>query len=166
MKRLICFFLFFFVTILYGAEEVGVWGWRTSVWKKFLKEEFSMEAGILKAGEKGEMPVQEFKKYRLVILCQGGPSIPCTDEEIAIVAEYVKSGGKMLLFSGTPAGMFKGASVYDLSRAEEILGASSYFYGKSATEILTPDNPLVKEFTQKEYTWFEEAPGLSGITTA
>jgi hypothetical protein len=166
MKRLVLFVLLFFVTILYGAEEIGVWGWRRPAWKKFFKEEFSLDAGEIKAGEKGEVPVAEFKKYKLIILCQGGPSVPCTDEEISTITEYVKSGGKLFLFSGTPSGMFKGASAYDLSRAEEILGASTYFFGKGPAEILAPENPLVKEFTQKEYKWFEEAPGLSGITTA
>lgn len=168
MKRILFLFGFF---LIYGisiwAEEVAVWGWRTKIWEDFFRKEFSQSVSILKPGEKGRIPVEEFSKYKLIILDQGGPEIAATDEELNVVRNYLSSGGKILLFSGTVAAWLHGKTIYDLSRAEDIIGAGAYIYGEFETEILSPENPIVKDFDKKNYEWFKtRGPALGSITTA
>ncbi|MBI4027779.1 MAG: DUF4838 domain-containing protein [Verrucomicrobia bacterium] len=163
MKKF-CFCLFLFLSAsLARSAEVAVWGWHPDAWQAFFKKEFDLPVTILKPGENGRIPVEKFAPHSLVILDEGAPGVAATDAEIKTLAAYVSGGGHVMLFSGTVSGWLQGKTVFDLSRAAAILGASVYFHESFEIQVLVPDNPIVAHLAKKPAAWFKAAPGLSNL---
>lgn len=154
------------LTMFAEAQELAVWGWRTKVWQSFLSSQMGRSMVVLPSGEGGRIPVEEFAGRRVVVLDQGGQVPPITEEELQVVRRWVTEGGRLLLFSGTPASWLRGESVYDLRRGAELLGAGGYIYSEFEAQILAPSNPLLAALTHPPYQWFKSAPGLNNIGTA
>jgi len=161
MKKII---LFVFWSSLVFSQDIAVWGWRTSIWSKFFQKEYNLKVEILNLDENGRMPVKEFKKYKLVILCQGSIKEKLNDEEIEEVKNYLSSGGKILIFSGTISALFSKNTAYDIERANEIIGAKRYLYAKFKGEVMVKNSPLFKDIEFDDYPWLYDQPSLTDIT--
>ena len=162
MKKL---FIYFFICLVGFCQEITVWGWRTTIWEKFLQKEYSIKIDKLQLDENGRMPIKDFKKYKLVILCQGSLKEKINDEEIEEVKNYLSEGGKILVFSGTVSLLFSRQTSYDLDKSQEIIGAKRYLYAKFKGQPIDKNSPLFKNVEFDDYPWLYDPPSLTDITT-
>ncbi|HWL52254.1 MAG TPA: DUF4838 domain-containing protein [Chthoniobacteraceae bacterium] len=143
------------------AQDVGAWGWRGSTWVELLRERCGIDAEVLQ-GEGASLPVEDFERYKVVIISQGKPA-PLTAEQHEKVRQYLENGGFLLVNTISIAGMAAGESSGDLSPAESWLGATRYDYGAIDAQVFEADNPALAGLG--EPAWFRSQPGLSGLTT-
>jgi hypothetical protein len=143
MKKIISFVLL--ISSIVFSQDIAVWRWKTDIWNKFFQKEYNLKVEILNLDENGRMPVKEFKKYKLVILCQGSIKEKLNDEEVEEIKNYLSSGGKNLIFSGTISALFPKNTPYDIERVKEIIGAKKYLYAKFKGEIMVK-NDSCQEF--------------------
>ncbi|MCM8772431.1 MAG: DUF4838 domain-containing protein [Candidatus Omnitrophica bacterium] len=162
MKKIL---IYFFISFIGYSQEIGVWGWRTTIWERFFQKEYNIKVEKLQLDENGRMPIKEFKKYKLVILCQGSLKEKINDEEIEEVKNYLSSGGKIIVFSGTVSGLFSRQTSYDLDKSQEIVGAKKYLYAKFKGEPIDKNSPLFKNVEFDDYPWLYDQPSLADITT-
>jgi len=162
MKKI---FVYFFIGILCYSQEIGVWGWRTKTWEKFFQKEYNIKIEVINLDENGKIPVKDFKKYKLVILCQGSLKEKITDEEIEELKNYLSSGNKILVFSGTVSALFSKNTAYDIDRAQDITGAKRYLYAKFKGEPIDKNSPLFNNIEFDDFKWLYDMPSLTDITT-
>lgn len=148
---------------LMAQSDIGICGWRAKQWQQFLEKECAIKSDILKQ-ETGRIPVEEFNKYKFVILSQDRPK-PLTENDNKIIKEYLKNGGNLLVTTITIGGLVPYDKIRKFSEWADWIGATTYFYGEIPVKIYSSENPLVSHFTKQEYDWFKSPPGLTDITT-
>lgn len=144
----LCCIFFLAKNYLQAAIDIGILGGEKTV-KEFLEKECSVSAETIKSDTPG-IPVDEFKKYKLVILYDTRYTL--TTEENAIVKDYLKNGGSFIIFGRVLDTLIpKNNQGYFISWAAEWLGASNYGMKKIQHIFVIRENPLMKHLDNSEY---------------
>lgn len=162
------FFLLFLLLAAFNlqGQEIGVWGWSPKSWNDLLRDEFGLDSAAMNAPDNSkEIPVDEFRHYKLVILAQSSPK-SLSPEQHEEVRRYLENGGFLLINHVAITGMAEEENKGDLSNAESWLGAGKYAYGEIHSEIFEPKNPALQHLDRTDYAWLTSMHGISELTNA
>ena len=140
MKKLILITLAVLVNSAFGGNKIAYWGNITGQWKRLLGKDYEME--VLSRTQ--EMPVEEFSKYKIVILSNIGKMAKISSEKLQTINEYVKNGGILYVDYGTVC-CLKDKPGFNLSPSTSMIGASAYRYGPAKGITFQNDENIFKD---------------------
>ncbi|MBT4817152.1 MAG: DUF4838 domain-containing protein [Lentisphaerae bacterium] len=108
----------------------------------------------------------DFQKHSGVVIgnLKSKPARAWTDDEIAVVIQYVQDGGHLIFIAGSA--MRLAGHGRDVSRLQALLGGAYIGRASSGSTVLGKDDPITRSLTNDTYPWLGKGVCLMQLTSA
>ena len=108
----------------------------------------------------------EFRQYAGVVIgnLKSKPARAWTDDEIAVVRQYVEDGGHLIFIAGSA--MRLAGHGRDVSRLQALLGGAYVGRAAAGSKVVDTDHAITRSLTNDTYPWLGKGACLMQLTTA